>query len=336
VALARALANSKNISTTEAEQELLRFSGAPDFAIDDFAALTDLITRVLDAVKNVHEVQLYGGASQLRYIYDVVDLAVRNHSAYSQSLTFLGFSINHVRRDFDPDFALLDAALSVVALAHQFRSAQFPVALSPRPIVSYFAHLGQQTKKYCHRNTECRDTFFEFRKPTETVNITADDQHVPFGAPTLANVYRLTNISEIKLYRGSDVGNLHLQFRAPEPVVTATGYRNKTGYCPVGVEPVAVYQEEMNKSVQFFLNAIRAVAPNVALEIRRDAVEDRIAKAERVVEVMGASRQSKAACRAWREKLANGTVGRMSVEELRKAIQEIELPWKTVARGASP
>jgi hypothetical protein len=305
----------------------------PTFAKAEFEGLAAVLNWILDFAGTVHEVQLYGGASQIRFVYEQVDLVVRNHSAYTKMRSFLGFSINHIRRDFDANFGVVDAALDLITLKQEWILPLIPIRLEPRPVVTYFVEWGDQTKKYCQRNFECRDTFFEFTEKSDRVTISADARHVPYGAPTLANVFRLKNISAIQLYRGSSVGNLHLQFDHPDPVLLSAGYRNTSGYYPIAVEPVAVYQEELDKSGKYFMDALRVLGPGVALDIRRDGIKDRVARLERTIAAVGARKHksAKAACATWRQKINDGTCETMSNDELMAVTRQLDQLWETLA-----
>jgi hypothetical protein len=331
-ALAAALAEARGIPLADAERELRQLGTDITFAKEEFDELAELLNGMMDFAGTVHEVQLYGGASQIRFVYEQVDLVVRSHPAYTKLGGFLGLSTNHVRRDFDANFGVVDAAAELIALTQKWDPHLTPVVLKQRPIVTYYAEWGDQTKKYCQRNFECRDPYFEFTEKSDIVRIAADARHVPFGAPTLANVFRLINISAIKLYRGADRGNLHLHLDDPDPVLLTAGYRNASGYYPIAVEPIAVYQEELNKSVNYFMSALRVVAPGVAEDIRRDGIEDRVTRLERTIAALGARKHkaAKEACTAWRKKLSDGTVSTMANEALMEATQQLDQLWRTI------
>jgi hypothetical protein len=338
-AFVRALAKSTRLSFVEAEK-LLRSSGDnPAFAYEEIRELKRFMRAFMEMVGPIHEFQIYGGGANLAFYAETIEpivnrfwLSTNLSEMFIERPPHLKPDMSRLRHDFDPNHAVLHATLRAVSFQRKLSGeGMAPIEMRPKPPVSSFIDWGNQTAKYCQKNTGCKKVGFQFRPGYDRIEIRADPRHVPPGAPVLSNVYTLKNISEIE-WNETDPGFIALEMEKPRPVIAFVVYQNKSGYWPIAHEPVPLRQKEMDDSYAYFQEVIGNVnemsVKGLRLKMIKKAVEKMQQSGNDSLLTSGGTghmlRTANEKVNDLKAKVNDGTFKNMSAAALKEVLQEIE------------
>jgi hypothetical protein len=331
-AIVRAFANAGQIPILDARRLIRDSDDGGDFARAELQEMRRVITSLLNVVGPIDEVQLFGGAAQLRFVHNMIERITEDYYRpfnRTEEPVLQIEEAKHVRRDFDPNHALLDATLHMISLRQNYTQG-IPMTITRKPLVSYYVEWGSQKEKYCQKNFNCRFPGFPFKPETTEISITADPRQIPPGSPVVVNRYKMKNISKIE-YNETNPGRIFIQLRFPEPIIDYVAYTNGTGFTPIEIVPMTANQEEIDQSYSYFqdvlteLHQLRVKLERV--EMIRIAVERMHAAYARTGEKNKGNemyRQIMEQLEDYQQKVNDGTYRRMSMNTLKRVIEEIE------------
>jgi hypothetical protein len=217
----------------------------------------------------------------------------------------------------------------MMAIERNFTES-IPTVVTAKPVVSYFVEWGSQKEKYCQKNFVCRHPSFPFKNETNEIVITADPRQVTPGGPVIVNKYRLTNMTDVPR-NDTHPGRVMLQMHFPDPVIELAFYVRADGNISrLAFEPLTVNTEELEKSFNFFGEVLEEMR-------ERDLKTARIETIRIAVERMEAGLAPESGVKdpkfqqiwdqidEYKRKIADGTYARMSMQSLKRVIEEIEL-----------
>jgi hypothetical protein len=331
-AIVRALANAAQIPISEAQRLIRDFGDAGDFARAELQEMRRVITSLLRVVGPIDEVQLFGGAAQLRFVHNMIERITEDYYRpfnRTEDPVLQIEEAKHVRRDFSANHALLDGTLHMISLRQNYTQG-IPMKITQKPLVSYYIEWGSQREKYCQKNFNCRFPTFQFKAEANEISITADPRHIPPGSPVVVNRYKMKNISRIQ-YNETNPGRILMQLRFPEPIIEYLAYTNGTGLIPIDFIPLTVNQEEIDQSYNYFQDVLAEIH-QLRMKLERiemirtavDKMEAAYAPMEQKHKGNEMYRQIMEQLEDYKQKANDGTYRRMSMNTLKRIIQEIE------------
>lgn len=256
MAFAKALADQTRLPEHEA-QSMLRDFGADDadFATNQLAEIVRVIKAAKDKVPQIDEVQVFGGCSKFPFVMAAIESAVgvKNRTNF-ESMGAGADAVNDtVRRDFDPDRAVIDGLMLTIQRAYREDDAvKVPIHTILRPAWTYFVNYGNQKEMYCQQGFNCRNPTLKYEKGCRLLNITLDPKTVPTGSPLIANVYRLLNLTLVP-FDEANPGVVFLNFEFPYPSLRGAGFNKKGGNLTlIEIEPLMYNEHEFASNFEFF------------------------------------------------------------------------------------
>jgi hypothetical protein len=335
-AFVRALAKDTRLTIKDAQTLLKDYGENREFATAELFEMKKVMSEVLRVTGPVDEFQIYGGLSQLKFVYEVLDSFAQSHYAplnHSEVAARTGQvpdidEVPHIRQDFDANLAVLRGTLFMMSMEQNFTEF-IPTVRTAKPIVSYFVEWGTQKEKYCQKNFNCRYPNFEFRNETNEIVITADPRHVTPGGPIVVNKYRMTNMTSVP-FNESAPGRLLIQLAFPEPVIEFVFHAAANGsFTRIGFEPMSHNADEIDKSYKFFGDVIEELAQRDAKDARVEMIRIAVEKMDSALSPRDFSDPRKTQIYEqideYKQKVQDGTYRRLSMAALKKVIQEIEL-----------
>jgi hypothetical protein len=329
-ALVRALAKHTRLSVGEA-QKLLKDAGETrDFAKAELNEMRKALLLLLNIIGPVDEFQIYGGASQLKFVYEMIDGFIQDHFTPLNASHLLNAGLpvpkeRHVLTDLDPNHAIADATVHMVRRSRNYTEG-IPVSHSSKPVWTYYVDWGTQTEKYCQKNFVCRYPNFEFRLESNEMVIRADPRQLQRNSSAIVNRYRLKNLTNVT-FDAARPGRLYVQLAAPEPVFQYVLYSNGSDLVPIEFAPMPVNPEELEKTTAYFKDVIEEMyqvrLKDEKLALVREAVEKMEARVRASSDKPEVSKQILEQLEEYKTKLADGTYRRMRQSQLKRVLDEI-------------
>ena len=201
-----------------------------------------LNSEILGNSKKIDEVQIIGGASKYKFIYDLIK-------------EILG--IEKINRDMNPIEAIAIGGVYSGLMVEGLSIAP-PCQINRKPHSSITITCST-TQKYCQKGSICRDVLTESGLGCEIVSLNADNRHIPEGTDTLLAQYKLNNISNIKIDNDSLYqGYFHMS--TPASIIQYVQWCRNSTCLPIIHQPIDYdgYGEKPNDEfINNYLNLIK-------------------------------------------------------------------------------
>ena len=271
------IASYKNISMKKAEKYL--FSSNDEFISkyydvfkDEILLLQQLIKRAINGP--IDEVQIFGGASRLEFISDIIKNVLKSHQMDINDDYFLGndpeddigsdifndlkdyiYKEIPVKKELSINDAVSFGALYVLQDMQNLSMYTYPNLTRCSPYNSY-VECGGVISEYCYQSSNCSEGAVLENSICEKINIYTDPENAPEGCSNLLGQQIMVNSSDFTHHPSGGF----LMFKPPAPMVNfAMWCRNSDFYC----DYVALRQSgsnELQKSMQ--LNFVDTIFNN--------------------------------------------------------------------------
>jgi hypothetical protein len=331
-AIVRALANATQVPIAEAQRLVRDLGDGGDFARAELQEMRRVITSLLHVVGPIDEVQLFGGVAHLTFVHNMIQRITEDYYRpfnRTEDPVPQIVEARHVRRDFDSNHALLEGTLHMISRRENYTQG-VPITITRKPLVSYYVEWGSQKEKYCQKNFNCRFPVFQFKPETTEISITADPRQIPPGSPVVVNKYKMKNISKIE-YNETNPGRILMQLKFPEPIIEYLAYTNGTGLIPIDFVPMIVNQEEIDQSYSYFQEVLTEIH-QLRMKLERiEVIRAAVEKMEAAYAPAALNQKNNEMYKQimeqledYKQKVNDGTYQRMSMNTLKRVMQEIE------------
>lgn len=228
--LAKALSQSLNISFNKATKKLSQSHNTdllPHISdvLDEFRkTIQEAMNLSIQAAGPFDEIQVTGGASQYKFIVDVI-LTTANAS--------------YIQRDFNANEAFaLGGVIAGLQMAEM--NVYSPVYVKRLPMFDIEVECGDRVR-YCTKNEKCEEVVIT-NSTCSTVKMYAPQHEVPEGTLNIVAEYEMVNISNIK-----EGNNIHGFFQMTPPDALIESATFCTSPNEVQCKPISMYPYNRRK-----------------------------------------------------------------------------------------